>query len=80
MRRLIALVRRLRGEGIAVVYISHRLEEGFEVADRVTVLRDGATVSTRAVAETDRAALIRDMVGRELGDLYPRRAPRRRRG
>ncbi|MDE2490197.1 MAG: sugar ABC transporter ATP-binding protein [Elusimicrobia bacterium] len=74
-RRLIALVRRLRGEGIAIVYISHRLEEVFEVADRVTVLRDGATVSTRAVAETDRAALIRDMVGRELGDLYPRRAP-----
>ncbi len=74
-KRLLELVRGLRREGIAIVYISHRLEEVFEIADRVTVLRDGATVSTRAAAEAGKGALIRDMVGRELGDLFPRRAP-----
>ena len=74
-RRLLELVRKLRKDGIGIVYISHRLEEIFEIADRVTVLRDGTTVSTRASAEAGREVLIRDMVGRELGDLFPRRAP-----
>ncbi|HEX4047043.1 MAG TPA: sugar ABC transporter ATP-binding protein [Elusimicrobiota bacterium] len=74
-RRLMELVRALRKDGIGIVYISHRLEEIFEIADRVTVLRDGTTVSTRRGAEAGREVLIRDMVGRELGDLFPRRAP-----
>lgn len=74
-RRLLELVRQLRREGIGVVYISHRLEEVFALADRVTVLRDGATVGTRAAADATREVLIRDMVGREIGDLFPRRAP-----
>ena len=74
-RLLMDLVRTLRGEGIAIVYISHRLDEIFSLADRVTVLRDGATVATRPAAEAGREVLIRDMVGRELGDLFPRRAP-----
>jgi D-xylose transport system ATP-binding protein len=74
-RRLSDLVRTLRKDGIAIVYISHRLEEIFELADRVTVLRDGATVCTRAAADASREVLIRDMVGRELGDLFPRRTP-----
>ncbi len=74
-KRLMELVRRLRAEGIGIVYISHRLEEVFALADRVTVLRDGATVGTRDAADSSREALIRDMVGRELGDLFPRRAP-----
>jgi D-xylose transport system ATP-binding protein len=74
-RRLLDLVRQLRKEGIGIVYISHRLEEIWEIADRVTVLRDGTTVSTRPIAEAGRDVLIRDMVGRELGDLFPRRAP-----
>ncbi|MFI5362831.1 MAG: sugar ABC transporter ATP-binding protein [Elusimicrobiota bacterium] len=74
-RRLMELVRELRRDGIGIVYISHRLEEVFQIADRVTVLRDGTTVATRPVASTDRSGLIRDMVGRELGELFPRRAP-----
>ncbi len=74
-RRLMDLVRALRKEGIGIVYISHRLEEIWEIADRVTVLRDGTTVATRPIAEAGRGVLIRDMVGRELGDLFPRRAP-----
>jgi D-xylose transport system ATP-binding protein len=75
-RRLMDLVRVLRGQGIGIVYISHRLEEIFDLADRVTVLRDGATVATRPAAQATREVLIRDMVGRELGDLFPRRAPK----
>jgi len=74
-RRLLELVRALRAQGIGIVYISHRLEEIFEIADRVTVLRDGSTVSTRPAAAAPKEVLIRDMVGRELGALFPRRAP-----
>ncbi len=74
--RLMDLTRKLRDDGIGVVYISHRLEEVFALADRVTVLRDGSTVSTRAAIGADRAALIHDMVGREISDLFPRRAPK----
>jgi rhamnose transport system ATP-binding protein len=69
--RLFAVVRELRAAGTGVVYISHRLEEIFALADRVTVLRDGASVGTRAVGEIDEAALIRMMVGREVNQLYP---------
>jgi D-xylose transport system ATP-binding protein len=75
VKRLLALIKALRGEGIGIVYVSHRLEEIFEVADRVTVLRDGTAVASRRVDETTRTELIRDMVGRELGELYPRHAP-----
>src|SRR5262249_14808792 len=64
--RLFKVLAELRAQGVGVIYISHRLEELFEVADRVTVLRDGETVATRAMNEVDRAELIRLMVGREL--------------
>ncbi len=63
----------LRAHGVGIIYISHRLEEVFAIADRITVLRDGETVATRAVAEVDRAELIRMMVGRELAAVYPER-------
>ncbi|HTO04124.1 MAG TPA: sugar ABC transporter ATP-binding protein, partial [Opitutus sp.] len=56
---------------VGVIYISHRLEEIFALADRVTVLRDGETVGTRLVGEIDEAGLIRLMVGREMDQLYP---------
>lgn len=75
-RVLLKTVKDLRARGMALVYISHRLDEVFELADRVTVLRDGATVATAAAADTDRATLIRHMVGRDIADLYPRRASR----
>ncbi len=68
--QLFALVRRLKAQGLAIVYISHRMEEIFAIADRATVLRDGQLVGTVAVAETDPDALIRMMVGRQLEQLY----------
>ncbi|NNN07520.1 MAG: sugar ABC transporter ATP-binding protein [Elusimicrobia bacterium] len=74
--RLMDLTRSLRKDGIGIIYISHRLEEVFALADRVTVLRDGGTVSTRSASQADRGAVIRDMVGREIADLFPRRAPK----
>ncbi|MBX3751829.1 MAG: sugar ABC transporter ATP-binding protein [Opitutaceae bacterium] len=71
--RLFILVRALRAEGTGIVYISHRLDEIFALADRVTVLRDGASVGTRTVRDVDEATLIHLMVGRTLGPLYPPR-------
>src|SRR5205814_3867571 len=61
--------------GTAVVFISHRLEEIFEIADRITVLRDGAFVGTVRPAETSRAQIIQMMVGRPLETLYEKREP-----
>ncbi|HEX3786534.1 MAG TPA: sugar ABC transporter ATP-binding protein [Pseudonocardiaceae bacterium] len=69
---LFLLIGRLRAEGIAVIYVSHRMKEIFQVADRVTVLRDGAVVGTRDTADTDQAALVRMMVGRDLSDMFVR--------
>ena len=60
----------LAKEGVAVVYISHRLEEIFEIGDRVTVIRDGAHISTRPVAETTRETMIAEMVGREVTHFF----------
>ena len=69
---LFRLVRRLRDEGTAIIFISHRLEELFELADRVTVLRDGAYVDTRPIKEVTRDDLIRMMVGRTITNMYPK--------
>jgi rhamnose transport system ATP-binding protein len=69
---LFRLVRRLRDEGTAIIFISHRLEELFELADRVTVLRDGAYVDTRQLKEVSRDDLIRLMVGRSISNLFPK--------
>jgi rhamnose transport system ATP-binding protein len=68
--RVIALV---RSHGVGVIYISHRLEEIFAVSDRITVLRDGQTIATRAVGDVDRGELIRLMVGREISTVFPKR-------
>jgi ABC-type sugar transport system ATPase subunit len=70
--RLFGIVRRLRERGVGVVYISHRLEEVFVLADRVTVLRDGAYVGTRQVADTSTDELITMMVGRTIDNLFPK--------
>ncbi|HTL68894.1 MAG TPA: sugar ABC transporter ATP-binding protein [Lacunisphaera sp.] len=69
--RLYGVVRELRAGGAGVIYISHRLEEIFALADRVTVLRDGESVGTQAVAGVTEATLIQLMVGREMNQLYP---------
>jgi len=74
---LFAVIGQLRAEGVAVLYISHRLDEIFRVADRVTVLRDGRVVSTSPVAEVTRDDVVRRMVGRELGAGYPAAAGER---
>jgi rhamnose transport system ATP-binding protein len=69
---LFGLMRRLRSEGTAIIFISHRLEELFDVADQVTVLRDGAYVDTRRVKDVTRDQLIRLMVGRTISNLFPK--------
>ena len=69
---LFGLVRRLRDEGAAIIFISHRLEELFEVADRVTILRDGSYVDTRLVKDVGRDELVRLMVGRTISNLFPK--------
>jgi rhamnose transport system ATP-binding protein len=73
VERLFRVVRDLRGQGVGIVYISHRLDELFQLADRVTVLRDGSAVGTRKMADIDRAELIRLMVGRELTQVFPKK-------
>jgi rhamnose transport system ATP-binding protein len=70
--RLFDIVRRLKSRGVAVIYISHRLDEIFAIADRVTVLRDGAHVATKRVADTDSAQLVQLMVGRKIESLFPK--------
>lgn len=72
LETLFAIIRRLKSEGVGIVYISHRLEEVFAIGDRLTVLRDGAHIDTVAVTEVDRRSLIRMMVGRELEQEYPK--------
>lgn len=72
LENLFNLIRRLKAEGVSIIYISHRLEEIFEIADRVTVFRDGSMVATKPVSETDREGLIKMMVGRELKDTIPK--------
>jgi ribose transport system ATP-binding protein len=72
---LFDLIASLRAEGRSIVYISHRLEEIFAIADRVTVFRDGEVVSTHPVSQVTRDSLIRDMVGREMTETFPTRAP-----
>ncbi|MCE9613578.1 MAG: sugar ABC transporter ATP-binding protein [Lentisphaerae bacterium] len=71
---LFDLIRRLRRQGIAVIYISHFLEEVQQIADRFTVLRDGESVGTGVTAETSSAQIIALMVGRTVNDLYPHTA------
>ncbi len=72
---LFRVVRELRTQGVGIIYISHRLEELSQIADRVTVLRDGSVVATHALSEVSRADLIRLMVGRELSARSSQRSP-----
>jgi ABC-type sugar transport system ATPase subunit len=69
---LFAVIRRLKALGIAVVYVSHKLDEIFEIADTVTVLRDGRHVSTKPVGRHSTDSLIQDMIGRRIESLFPR--------
>ena len=68
--QLFKTVRALRNQGVAILFIGHRLEEVFEIADRVTVLRDGQVISSTSIDEVNSEQVIRDMVGREIEDFF----------
>ena len=70
VERLFNIIRKLREEGIAIVYISHHLQEVFEIADRVTVLRDGKHVGTHDIADTSSEHIVELMVGRSVEQFY----------
>jgi D-xylose transport system ATP-binding protein len=72
---LLDILRDLKKRGIALIYISHKLEEVFAISDRITVLRDGQSITTLETAATNRDEVIKHMVGREIGQLFPREAP-----
>jgi ABC-type sugar transport system ATPase subunit len=69
---LFTLIRRLREEGLAVIYVSHRLQEIFQLADHIAVLRDGGLVGVRDAADTDENEIVRMMVGRDLSAMFAR--------
>ncbi len=69
---LFIVIRRLTALGIAVVYVSHKLDEVFEIADEVTVLRDGRHISTKPIGAHTHDSLIHDMIGRRIDNLFPR--------
>lgn len=74
VRTLLDTIHKLKERGVGVIYVSHRLEEVFRIADRVTVLRDGRRISTRPLAEMTEAGLVRDIVGSDMQDLFAREA------
>jgi ribose transport system ATP-binding protein len=76
LARLFELIRALRGDGVSIIYISHRLEEIFEIADRVTVLRDGQLIGTHLVHDVTKDDIIHMMVGRQLTAQIPKRTVR----
>ena len=78
-QRLFRVVRRLRDDGVGVIYISHRMREVRDLADRIAVLRDGRLVDERPTVEFPEAEIVQAMVGRPIADLYERGvAPPRR--
>lgn len=68
---LFDIIRKLSAEGVSIIYISHRMEEIFEISDRVTVMRDGVTVSTKLTKDTDNDEIVKQMVGRDIESYYP---------
>ena len=72
VERLFAVARSLRDEGRALMFISHRFDEVFSLCDTVTVMRDGSYVATQPIAETNVNALVRQMVGRDVNELFPK--------
>lgn len=72
--KMFDIVERLRKRGVAILYISHKLEEVFRISERTVILRDGKHVITVPTSEIDRLSLIKYMVGRELGQVYPERS------
>jgi ribose transport system ATP-binding protein len=75
IEKLFEVINALRKEGVSIVYISHRMEEIFAICNRITVMRDGKTVDTKVISETNFDDVVRKMVGRELTDRFPERNP-----
>lgn len=76
IRKLFEIIQKLKNEGVSIVYISHRLEEIFELSQHITVLKDGTYVDTVETSKFDKQRLVNMMVGRELTDLFPARKAR----
>ena len=72
-RVLFEVANGLREKGVSIVYISHRMEEIFELCDRITILRDGTYIDTKKISETDMNDVVKMMIGREIGERYPQR-------
>lgn len=75
IEKLFQVIESLKKEAVSIVYISHRMEEIFAICDRITIMRDGKTVDTKAIPETNFHEVVKKMVGRELTDRYPERTP-----
>lgn len=73
IKTLFKVMDQLRNQGVAIIYISHRMEEIFQMCDRITVLRDGKSIGTKQVKETNFEEIVKMMVGRELGERFPDR-------
>ena len=72
-RTLFRVIEKLKKKGVSIIYISHRMEEIFEICDRITVMRDGAYIGTKAVQDTNMNELVKMMIGREIGERYSQR-------
>ncbi len=70
---LFKVARSLRKKGVSIVYISHRMEEIFDLCDRITILRDGSYIDTKKIVDTDMNDVVKMMIGREIGERYPER-------
>ena len=73
---LFEVIRSLKEDGVSIVYISHRMEEIFTICDRITVMRDGKTVDTKPIKETNYHEVVKKMVGRDVDDWFPERNPK----
>jgi D-xylose transport system ATP-binding protein len=74
VKTLFTILRNLKARGVGMIYISHKLDEVFEMSDRITVLRDGKTIGTHHAADLTKDKVIALMVGREVGDIFPKTA------
>jgi len=70
---LFKVIKKLQKDGVSIIYISHRMEEIFELCDRITVLRDGQYVGTKETKDTNEKDIVKMMIGREIGERYPER-------
>ncbi|MDR0562876.1 MAG: sugar ABC transporter ATP-binding protein [Spirochaetaceae bacterium] len=77
VEKMFQVIRRLKQQGVSIIYISHRMEELFAISDKVTIMRDGKYVATMETAKTTRKELVNCMVGRELKEVFPAKQPRR---